>query len=180
MRIRKERAVKQEIPCTCQMGSGWNYVIEQDGARDDLGKELMADEDEEAWPHENGKERKRWGCWNNAHGRWFQQESQLFEYRSLHPKPHVSIFICSFLIYIEAFALLTYVLMTSDQLYYVSKGSTFFGLRHVEAANYFFFLIRLLLEGKFLSSHFSLFYLFYFKFSFYSLEPLASNSCVTH
>ena len=40
--------MKQEIPRPCQMSGGWNYVIGHDGARDELGKELIADEDKEA------------------------------------------------------------------------------------------------------------------------------------
>lgn len=48
VRIRKEGVVKQEIPCPSQMGSSWSYIIGHDGLRNELGKELMADEDEGA------------------------------------------------------------------------------------------------------------------------------------
>ena len=31
------------------MGSDWNYVVGHDGVRGEPAKELMADEDEDAW-----------------------------------------------------------------------------------------------------------------------------------
>lgn len=41
--------MKQEASCPCQMGSDWNYVVGHDGVRGEPAKELMADEDEDAW-----------------------------------------------------------------------------------------------------------------------------------
>ena len=46
---KSEWLVKQEAPCPCQMGSDWNYTVGHDGVRGEPAKELMADEDEDAW-----------------------------------------------------------------------------------------------------------------------------------